>query len=49
LAAGSSPPQAVAFSEVAPMAMMLGSPDLLRAWVLSTLGGHRIYHRKPLD
>jgi DNA-binding PucR family transcriptional regulator len=39
LAAGSSPPRAVAFSEVAPVAMMLGSPDLLRAWVLSTLGG----------
>ena len=39
LAAGSPPPRAVAFSEVAPVAMMLGSPDLLRAWVLSTLGG----------
>ena len=38
LAAG-SPPRAVAFSEVAPVAMMLGSPDLLRAWVHSTLGG----------
>ncbi len=38
LAAG-SPPRAVAFSEVAPVAMMLGSPDLLRAWVLSTLAG----------
>ena len=38
LAAGSAPP-AVAFSEVAPVAMMLGSGDLLRAWVLSTLGG----------
>jgi DNA-binding PucR family transcriptional regulator len=37
LAAGSSPPRAVAFSEVAPVAMMLGSPDLLRAWVLATL------------
>jgi DNA-binding PucR family transcriptional regulator len=37
LAAG-SPPRAVAFSEVAPVAMMLGSADLLRAWVLSTLG-----------
>jgi PucR C-terminal helix-turn-helix domain/GGDEF-like domain len=36
LAAG-TPPRAVAFSEVAPVAMMLGSPDLLRAWVLSTL------------
>jgi DNA-binding PucR family transcriptional regulator len=29
----------VAFSEVAPVAMMLGSADLLRAWVLSTLAG----------
>jgi DNA-binding PucR family transcriptional regulator len=38
LAAG-TPPQAIAFGEVAPVAMMLGSPDLLRAWVLSTLGG----------
>jgi hypothetical protein len=38
LAAG-SPPRAVAFGEVAPVAMMLGSTDLLRAWVLSTLGG----------
>ena len=36
LAAG-TPPRAVTFSEVAPVAMMLGSPDLLRAWVLSTL------------
>ena len=39
LAAGSPPPQAVAFSEVAPVAMMLGSAELLRAWVLSTLAG----------
>jgi DNA-binding PucR family transcriptional regulator len=39
LAAGSPPQRAVAFSEVAPVAMMLGSADLLRAWVLSTLGG----------
>jgi hypothetical protein len=38
LAAGSPPPQAVTFSEVAPVAMMLGTPDLLRAWVLATLG-----------
>ena len=38
LAAGSPPPRAVAFSEVAPVAMMLGSTDLLRAWVRSTLG-----------
>jgi hypothetical protein len=39
LAAGSPPPRAVAFSQVAPVAMMLGCPDLLRAWVLSTLAG----------
>jgi DNA-binding PucR family transcriptional regulator len=39
LAAGSPPPRVVTFSEVAPVAMMLGSPDLLRAWVLATLGG----------
>jgi hypothetical protein len=39
LGAGSRPPRAVAFSEVAPVAMMLGSAELLRAWVLSTLGG----------
>src|SRR5580698_3479009 len=39
LAAGSPAPRSVAFSEVGPVAMMLGSPDLLRAWVLSTLGG----------
>jgi DNA-binding PucR family transcriptional regulator len=39
LAAGSPPPRAVTFSEVAPVAMMLGSSDLLRAWVLSTLAG----------
>ncbi|MGD0069921.1 MAG: helix-turn-helix domain-containing protein, partial [Streptosporangiaceae bacterium] len=39
LAAGSPPPPLVTFSEVAPVAMMLGSPDLLRAWVLATLGG----------
>jgi DNA-binding PucR family transcriptional regulator len=29
----------VAFSEVAPVAMMLGAGDLLRSWVLSTLAG----------
>jgi DNA-binding PucR family transcriptional regulator len=39
LAAGSPPPQVVTYGEVAPVAMMLGSPDLLRAWVLATLGG----------
>jgi DNA-binding PucR family transcriptional regulator len=38
LATGPSPPGAVAFSEVAPVAMMLGSTDLLRAWVAKTLG-----------
>ena len=38
LAAGSPSPRVVAFSEVAPVAMMLGSADLLRAWVLATLG-----------
>ena len=39
LAAGSPAPRTVTFSEVAPVAMMLGSPELLRAWVLGTLGG----------
>jgi DNA-binding PucR family transcriptional regulator len=39
LAAGSPAPRVVAFGEVAPVAMMLGSADLLRAWVLSTLAG----------
>ena len=39
LAAGSPRPQVVAFGEVAPVAMMLGSAELLRAWVLSTLAG----------
>ena len=39
LAAGPPPPRAVAFSEVAPVAMMLGSAGLLRAWVLATLAG----------
>jgi hypothetical protein len=38
LAAG-NPPRAVTFGEVAPLAMMLGSADLLRAWVLGTLAG----------
>ena len=37
LAAGSPPLRTVAFGEVAPVAMMLGSPELLRAWVLATL------------
>jgi len=39
LAAGPPLPRAIAFSQVAPVAMMLGSPELLRAWVLSTLAG----------
>ena len=39
LAAGSPAPPTVTFSEVAPVAMMLGSPELLRAWVLGTLAG----------
>jgi hypothetical protein len=39
LAAGPAAPRLVTFSEVAPVAMMLGSSDLLRAWVLSTLAG----------
>jgi len=39
LAAGPPAPRTVTFSEVAPVAMMLGSPELLRAWVLGTLGG----------
>jgi DNA-binding PucR family transcriptional regulator len=39
LAAGSPPPRVVTFGEVAPVAMMLGSADLLRAWVLATLRG----------
>lgn len=37
LAAGPAAPRSVAYGEVAPVAMMLGSPDLLRAWVLATL------------
>jgi hypothetical protein len=39
LAAEPTTPRSVAFSEVAPVAMMLGSADLLRAWVLTTLAG----------
>ena len=38
LAAGSPLPRVVTYSEVAPVAMLLGPPDLLRAWVLATLG-----------
>jgi DNA-binding PucR family transcriptional regulator len=39
LAAGSPTPRLVTFAEVAPVAMMLGSADLLRGWVRSTLAG----------
>jgi PucR C-terminal helix-turn-helix domain/GGDEF-like domain len=39
MAGGSAVPRAVTFGEVAPVAMMLGSAELLRAWVLSTLAG----------
>ncbi|HSZ44327.1 MAG TPA: helix-turn-helix domain-containing protein [Streptosporangiaceae bacterium] len=39
LAAGSRPRRVVTFAEVAPVAMMLGSGDLLRPWVRSTLAG----------
>jgi PucR C-terminal helix-turn-helix domain/GGDEF-like domain len=39
LAAGSAAPRAVTFSQVAPVAMMLTSKELLRPWVLSTLAG----------
>jgi DNA-binding PucR family transcriptional regulator len=39
LAAAAAPPRLVTFGEVAPIAMMLGSPGLLRAWVLGTLAG----------
>ncbi len=37
LAAGSRAPRALTFTEVAPVALMLGSADLLRGWVHSTL------------
>ena len=36
--AGGSPPRVVTYGEVAPVAMMLSSAALLRAWVLATLG-----------
>jgi PucR C-terminal helix-turn-helix domain/GGDEF-like domain len=39
LAAGPAAPRTVAFGEVAPVAMMFQAPELLRAWVLSTLAG----------
>src|SRR5580704_3293994 len=38
-AAGAPTPRVVTFTEVAPVAMMLGSADLLRGWVRSTLAG----------
>jgi DNA-binding PucR family transcriptional regulator len=37
--AGRPAPRVVTYGEVAPVAMMLGTTELLRAWVLSTLGG----------
>jgi hypothetical protein len=37
LASGSPAPRSVMFSQVAPVAMMLTSKELLRPWVLSTL------------
>jgi hypothetical protein len=39
LASGSSSPRALSFAEVAPIALMLASSELMRAWVLSTLAG----------
>jgi DNA-binding PucR family transcriptional regulator len=39
LAAGSSGQLVTSFTEVAPVALMAGSVDLLRAWVIETLGG----------
>ena len=45
--AGGSPPRVVTYAEVAPVAMMFGSEDLLRAWVLSTLGGLADRRRAP--
>ena len=38
-AAGRPAARVVAFGEVAPVAMMLGRAELLRAWVATTLGG----------
>jgi len=37
--AGGCPPPVLSYAEVAPVAMMLRSEDLLRVWVRSTLGG----------
>ena len=39
LASGSPAPRAVTFSQLAPVAMMLTSRELLRPWVLGTLAG----------
>jgi DNA-binding PucR family transcriptional regulator len=39
LAARSRTPRVLTFTDVAPVAMMLGSADLLRGWVRSTLAG----------
>jgi len=39
LASGSPAPRAITFSQVAPVAMMLTSRELLRPWVLGTLAG----------
>jgi DNA-binding PucR family transcriptional regulator len=38
LAAGPSGPRLTSFTEVAPLALMASSVELLRAWVLETLG-----------
>jgi DNA-binding PucR family transcriptional regulator len=38
LAAGPSGPRLTSFAEVAPLALMAGSVELLRAWVINTLG-----------
>ena len=38
LAAGRAAPAVTGFGDVAPLAMMAGSMDLLRAWVIETLG-----------
>jgi PucR-like helix-turn-helix protein/diguanylate cyclase with GGDEF domain len=38
LAAGASGPHMTSFGEVAPLALMSGSLELLRAWVIETLG-----------
>ena len=38
LAAGTAAPAVTAFAEVAPLALMTSSLDLLRAWVIETLG-----------